>query len=56
MQNVTPAIKNNLSFVYNIGDDDVALTNIIGKKVGLVIVGMAAKINNSMTDDVLIKK
>lgn len=56
MQNVTPVLRNNLSFAYNLGDDDVALTNIVGEKVGLVIIGMAAKINNSMADEVIIKK
>ena len=47
---ITPALKNNLSFIYNFEKDE-DIINIIGEKVGLLVVGLAATVNSSMEED-----
>ena len=47
---ITPTIRNNLSLIYNFKSDE-ELINIIGEKIGILVVGLTATINNSMIDD-----
>ena len=47
---ITPTIRNNLSLIYNFNSDE-ELINIIGEKIGILVVGLTATINNSMIDD-----
>lgn len=50
LNRITPTIRNNLSLIYNFKSDE-ELINIIGEKIGILIVGLTAAINNSMIDD-----
>lgn len=45
---ITPAIKTNISLIYNIGKDDNTLINIIGEKIGLLVMDFAAQINSTL--------
>ena len=47
---ITPTAKNNLSLIYNFKTDD-ELINIIGEKVGILVIGLTAAINNSMVQE-----
>lgn len=46
---ITPALRNNLKFIYNFKNDE-DLINIIGEKVGLHVIGLAATVNGSMEE------
>ena len=55
MQRMTPALRNNLTFVYN-WDSEEDLITLVGERVGMIVVALAAEVNSSLEDNELIKK
>lgn len=49
-ENITPAIQYNLNLIYNINDKD-KLINLIGERIGILVMAMAAAVNSSLIDD-----
>lgn len=47
---ITPAVKYNIGLIYNV-DDNEKLVNLIGERVGVLVMGLAAAVNSSMIDD-----
>ena len=47
---ITPAIKYNMSLIYDVSTDD-KLINLIGERVGVLVMAMAATINSTLIDD-----
>ena len=48
--NMTPALRFNIGLIYDISEDE-KLINLIGEKVGFLVMGLAAMVNSSMIDD-----
>lgn len=47
---MTPALKFNLGLIYNIDNDD-NLVNLIGERVSVIVMALAATLNSTLIDD-----
>ena len=47
---ITPAIRYNIGLIYDV-DTDEKLINLIGERIGVLVMAMAATINSSLIDD-----
>ena len=47
---ITPAVRYNIGLIYDVSTDE-KLINLIGERIGVLVMAMAATINSSLIDD-----